>query len=91
VVPDRQLPARDHARLTVRPRDKPPLAQVAALARAGVSLLIVEQRAKEAMKISDRVYVMAGGQVVLNDRADVLLARPDIGEVFLGREVAATS
>ena len=65
--------------------------QVAALARAGVSLLIVEQRAREAMKISDRTYVMAGGRVVLTDRADVLLARPDIGDVFLGREVEAVS
>jgi ABC-type branched-subunit amino acid transport system ATPase component len=58
---------------------------IAALAVTGVSLLMVEQRAREAMSISDRAYVMAGGRVVLNDRADVLLARDDIGEVFLGR------
>jgi ABC-type branched-subunit amino acid transport system ATPase component len=61
--------------------------QVATLARAGVSLLIVEQRAREAMTISDRTYVMAGGRVVLAGEADALLARPDIGEVFLGRQV----
>ncbi len=60
--------------------------QVAALARAGVSLLIVEQRAREALTISDRAYVMAGGRVVLTDNADALLARPDIGEVFLGQQ-----
>jgi branched-chain amino acid transport system ATP-binding protein len=65
--------------------------QVATLAETGVSLLIVEQRAREAMAISDRTYVMAGGRVVLTDRADVLLARPDIGEVFLGREVEVVS
>jgi ABC-type branched-subunit amino acid transport system ATPase component len=46
---------------------------------------MVEQRAKEAMSISDRAYVMAGGRVVLTDRADALLARSDIGQVFLGR------
>jgi hypothetical protein len=28
---------------------------------------------------------MAAGRVVLNGRADALLARPDIGDVFLGR------
>jgi branched-chain amino acid transport system ATP-binding protein len=57
---------------------------VARLAVTGVSLLIVEQRAREAMAISGRAYVMAAGRVVLTDRADVLLARPDIGEIFLG-------
>ena len=61
--------------------------QVATLAQTGVSLLIVEQRAREALTISDRAYVMAGGRVVLADRAATLLARPDIGEVFLGRSV----
>jgi ABC-type branched-subunit amino acid transport system ATPase component len=65
--------------------------QVATLAKAGVSLLIVEQRAREALTISDRAYVMAGGRVVLADHAATLLARPDIGEVFLGRQVEAAT
>ena len=51
----------------------------------GVSLLIVEQRAREAMAISDRAYVIASGKVVMTDRADDPFARPDIGDVFLGR------
>ncbi len=46
---------------------------------------MVEQRAREAMTISDRAYVMASGRVVMSDRADTILARPDIGDVFLGR------
>ena len=58
---------------------------VAALAGTGVSLLMVEQRAREAMAISHRAYVMAAGRVVLSDRAAALLDRPDLGEVFLGR------
>jgi len=58
---------------------------IAALTGTGVSLLMVEQRAREAMAISQRAYVMAAGRVVLTDRADALLARPDIGDVFLGR------
>ena len=59
--------------------------QVTALAQRGVSVLMVEQRAREAMTISDRAYVMASGRVVLSGRADEILARPDIGDVFLGR------
>jgi branched-chain amino acid transport system ATP-binding protein len=58
---------------------------IATLAGTGVSLLMVEQRARDAMLISDRAYVMAGGRVVLSGRADALLARSDIGDVFLGR------
>jgi branched-chain amino acid transport system ATP-binding protein len=57
------------------------------VAGTGVSLLMVEQRAREAMAISNRAYVMAAGRVVLSDRAEVLLARRDLGEVFLGRAV----
>lgn len=64
---------------------------IAALAGTGVSLLMVEQRAREAMSISHRAYVMAAGRVVMNDRADVLLARPDIGEVFLGQTAGEVS
>lgn len=63
--------------------------QVASLRQQGVAVLMVEQRAREAMTISDRAYVMASGRVVLHDSADRLLARPDIGEVFLGRTVEA--
>jgi len=73
------------AGLAPKPADELLTKHIAALTGAGVSLLIVEQRAREAMSISDRAYVMAAGRVVLTDRADVLLARPDIGDVFLGR------
>jgi ABC-type branched-subunit amino acid transport system ATPase component len=59
--------------------------QVTSLAQHGVSVLMVEQRAREAMTISDRAYVMASGRVVMSDRAETILARPDIGDVFLGR------
>jgi ABC-type branched-subunit amino acid transport system ATPase component len=76
------------AGLAPQPADELLTQHIAALTGAGVSLLIVEQRAREAMSISDRAYVMAAGRVVMSDRADVLLARPDIGDVFLGRSAA---
>ena len=64
---------------------------IASLTGTGVSLLMVEQRAREAMAISDRAYVMAAGRVVLTGRASVLLARDDLGEVFLGQAPASTA
>jgi branched-chain amino acid transport system ATP-binding protein len=79
------------AGLAPKPADVLLTEHIAALAGTGVSLLMVEQRAREAMSISDRAYVMAAGRVVMSDRADVLLARPDIGDVFLGRSSRETS
>ena len=73
------------AGLAPKPADELLGLHIAALAGTGVSLLMVEQRAREAMSISDRAYVMAAGRVVLTDRAGALLARPDLADVFLGR------
>jgi len=78
------------AGLAPKPADELLTKHIAALTGTGVSLLMVEQRAREAMAISHRAYVMAAGRVVLTDRADVLLARPDIGDVFLGRSAQET-
>lgn len=55
------------------------------LAGTGAAVLLVEQHAREALAISDWAYVMASGQVQLADEAATLLARPDIGDIFLGR------
>jgi branched-chain amino acid transport system ATP-binding protein len=79
------------AGLAPKPADELLTQHIATLAGTGVSLLMVEQRAREAMTISDRAYVMAAGRVVMSDRADVLLARPDIGDVFLGRSSRETA
>jgi ABC-type branched-subunit amino acid transport system ATPase component len=62
---------------------------VARLASTGVAILLVEQHAREALTISDRAYVLASGRVVLADRAAVILQRPDLHEIFLGRTAAA--
>lgn len=73
------------AGLAPQPADELLSKHIAALTGTGLSVLMVEQRAREAMAISHRAYVMAVGRVVLTDRADALLARPDLGDVFLGR------
>lgn len=63
--------------------------QVAALAAAGSAVLLVEQKAKEALAIGDWGYVLVAGLLTLSGPAPELLAREDIGELFLGREAAA--
>ena len=50
----------------------------------GVSIIIVEQNAKEALKMSHRGYVLAMGQNVLDDRSDALLANEEVGRLYLG-------
>jgi branched-chain amino acid transport system ATP-binding protein len=59
--------------------------QVRALADAGSAVLLVEQRASEALAIGDWGYVLVGGVVSVSGPASGLLARDDIGELFLGR------
>jgi ABC-type branched-subunit amino acid transport system ATPase component len=58
---------------------------ISRLGDAGTAVLIVEQKALAALTISDWAYVMAGGTVKVSSAASELLARKDIGEVFLGR------
>jgi ABC-type branched-subunit amino acid transport system ATPase component len=62
---------------------------VGALAARGVAVLLVEQRAREALTISDFAYVMAAGVVVIAAPAADILARGDLGDVFLGRGASA--
>jgi len=50
----------------------------------GVSMIIVEQNAKEALKMSHRGYVLAMGQNVLDDKSDALLANEEVGRLYLG-------
>ena len=55
------------------------------LAETGTSILLVEQKALSALKISHWGYVLALGRVALSSSAADLLARSDLGDVFLGR------
>jgi ABC-type branched-subunit amino acid transport system ATPase component len=58
--------------------------QVPNLVAAGVSVLLVEQKALDALRIADYGYVLVAGHVQLEGTGASLLARPDIREVFLG-------
>lgn len=52
--------------------------------RCGVSILLVEQNAKQALKIAHRGYVMVTGKIVLSDRAETLLKSDEVRRAYLG-------
>jgi ABC-type branched-subunit amino acid transport system ATPase component len=54
------------------------------LASTGASVLIVEQRAKAVLEISDRTYVLGGGQLRMEGRPAELAASPEFVDSFLG-------
>lgn len=51
---------------------------------AGVSLLLVEQNARMALRIADRGYVLELGRVVLEGRAEDLLSSEQVRRAYLG-------
>jgi len=55
----------------------------------GSTVLLVEQRAKAALRISDWTYVLGGGRVVLSGAPKDLQDNPDFVESFLGGSAAA--
>jgi len=50
----------------------------------GVSVLLVEQNARMALKIAHRGYVLETGRITFTDKADVLLNDPRIRAAYLG-------
>ena len=59
--------------------------QVRRLADRGTAVLLVEQKAFEALGVSDWAYIMVGGRIEIAGPAGEILDRPDIREVFLGQ------
>ncbi len=54
------------------------------LAASGAAVLIVEQRARAVLAISDRTYVLGGGEVRMEGTPAELSASPEFVESFLG-------
>lgn len=50
----------------------------------GVAMIIVEQNAREALKMASHGYVLAMGRNVLDDTGEALLANEDVGRLYLG-------
>jgi branched-chain amino acid transport system ATP-binding protein len=60
-----------------------------ALRDGGMTILLIEQNARQALAISDYGLVLEQGQARLSDRADRILDDPRIGQLFLGGGLAA--
>lgn len=58
------------------------------LAHDGAAVLVVEQRARAVLAISDKTYVLAGGEVRMTGTPAELTASPAFVESFLGGTVA---
>ncbi len=54
------------------------------VARTGISILMVEQNARQALAIADKGYVLVQGANRFTDTGKALLADPDVRRSFLG-------
>jgi len=54
------------------------------VARSGISILMVEQNARQALEIADKGYVLVQGRNRFSDTGAALLADPEVRKSFLG-------
>ena len=62
------------------------LATLSKLRREGMTLLLVEQNARAALKVADRAYVMETGRIILTGSASDLLQDRQVTRAYLGRD-----
>ena len=58
--------------------------RVIAINKAGVGILMVEQNAKQALRIAHKGFVLAGGKNRYTDTGENLLNDPEVAKSFLG-------
>jgi len=54
------------------------------IAKQGTSILMVEQNAKQALKISNLGFVLTQGKNLFTDTGNALLANKEVRQAFLG-------
>ena len=57
---------------------------IIAVAKEGVTMLLIEQNARLALEVSDRGYVMESGEITLEGTAPALLHDPKVRAAYLG-------
>ncbi|MDR2945490.1 MAG: ABC transporter ATP-binding protein [Candidatus Adiutrix sp.] len=57
---------------------------IRAINQAGVTIILVEQNARAALKLADRGYVMEVGRLVMEGKAEKLLHDPQVQSTYLG-------
>jgi len=50
----------------------------------GTSIMLVEQRARRALELADRGYILDMGRNKYEDRGEALLRNPEVGRLYLG-------
>ena len=60
-------------------------ATIRSVQSSGAAVFLVEQRARQALGISGRGYILDSGRVVLSGRAADLLADPQMAQLYLGK------
>ncbi|MCE2506084.1 MAG: ABC transporter ATP-binding protein [Nitrosopumilaceae archaeon] len=50
----------------------------------GITVIMVEQNIRRALKMSDYVYLLANGKNVFSGKPDELLEHPELGKMYLG-------
>lgn len=51
---------------------------------SGITILLVEQNARMALRLANRGYVLESGRMILQDSADALLQNDDVRKAYLG-------
>ncbi len=64
-------------------------AVIAAIRKSGTAILLVEQNARQALRLADRAYVMETGRIVVSGPAAELARDPRLRAAYLGGEVTA--
>lgn len=59
---------------------------IRSIGRTGVTILLIEHVMRCLMTLSDRVLIMAGGQLLAQGTPDEIRSNPDVIRVYLGRD-----
>lgn len=50
----------------------------------GIGILLTDHRLREALGVLDRIYIMNGGKIIAEGRADEVLEKKEVQEIYLG-------
>ncbi len=62
------------------------LSAIKVLNKEGLTILLVEQNARKALSLAHRGYVLETGKIILQGRAEDLLADEDVRRAYLGKD-----
>lgn len=56
------------------------------LTSRGIGVLITDHNVRETLQLIDRAYIIHSGQVLMEGRADEIIANPDVRRLYLGED-----